>query len=130
MSHYISQPTDLEGVDLCPELVSVLPGDLLAGNLSLHLVQPAVERVQVLPSLTELLLHRLLHTGRKGRISKLTGNRWQAGSGHVVLPEVGFCYWYHLVWTRGTSGSRYRVSTSWTRKSFESRPMAQPKVNT
>ena len=77
MSHYISQPTDLEGVDLCPELVSVLPGDLLAGNLSLHLVQPAVERVQVLPGLPELLLHRLLHTGRKGESvnSQGTGGR-------------------------------------------------------
>jgi hypothetical protein len=59
--------THLESVDLCPELVAVLPGHILAGNLSLHLVQPLVQAVQVLARLPKLLLHGLLR-GEKGRL--------------------------------------------------------------
>ncbi len=61
--------TNLKCVDLSLELIAVLPGDLLAGDLPLHLVQPAVERVEVLPGLPELLLDRLLRgAGKRGRL--------------------------------------------------------------
>ena len=50
----------LKCIDLVPELVWVLPGHLLAGDLSLHLLQPLVEALEVLRGLPVFLLHRLL----------------------------------------------------------------------
>ena len=50
----------LEGIDLILQSVNILLGDALAGDLSLDLVQPLVEVIDILRRLTEFLLHRFL----------------------------------------------------------------------
>ena len=60
-------PTYLQGFDLVLEAVDVLLRDLLAGDLPLDPLEPAVQIVEVLPGLAELLLHGLLKGRRKIR---------------------------------------------------------------
>ena len=60
-------PTHLQGFDLVLEAVDVLLRDLLAGDLPLDPLEPAVQIVEVLPGLAELLLHGLLKGRRKIR---------------------------------------------------------------
>lgn len=50
----------LEGIDLILQSLQILLGDALAGDLSLDLVQPLVEVIDILRRLTEFLLHRFL----------------------------------------------------------------------
>ena len=50
----------LEGIDLILQSLQILLGDALAGDLSLDLVQPLVEVIDILRSLAEFLLHRFL----------------------------------------------------------------------
>ena len=50
----------LEGIDLILQSLQILLGDALAGDLSLNLVQPLVEVIDILRRLTEFLLHRFL----------------------------------------------------------------------
>ena len=50
----------LEGIDLILQSLQILLGDALAGDLSLHLVQPLVQVIDILRRLTEFLLHRFL----------------------------------------------------------------------
>ena len=47
-------------MDLALEVVDIFAQNLLARDLTLHLVQPAVEVIQVLAGLAELLLDGLL----------------------------------------------------------------------
>ena len=56
-------PPHLQGFDLVLEAVDVLLWDLLAGDLALDPLEPAVQVVEVLASLAELLLHGLLKGG-------------------------------------------------------------------
>lgn len=50
----------LEGINLILQSLQILLGDALAGDLSLDLVQPLVEVIDILRRLTEFLLHRFL----------------------------------------------------------------------
>ena len=50
----------LEGIDLILQGINILLGDALAGDLSLDLVQPLVEVIDILRRLAEFLLHRFL----------------------------------------------------------------------
>ena len=50
----------LEGIDLILQSLQILLGDALAGDLSLDLVQPFVQVIDILRRLTEFLLHRFL----------------------------------------------------------------------
>ena len=50
----------LEGIDLILQSLQILLGDALAGDLSLHLIQPLVQVIDILRRLTEFLLHRFL----------------------------------------------------------------------
>ena len=50
----------LHGMDLALEVVDIFAQNLLARYLTLHLVQPTVEVIQVLAGLAELLLDGLL----------------------------------------------------------------------
>ena len=58
--HSLETVTHLEPIDLVPEFIWILPGNLLTGNLPLNLLQPPVQVLQVLPGLPVLFLHRLL----------------------------------------------------------------------
>lgn len=52
--------TYLEGIDLILQSINILLGDALAGDLSLDLIQPLVEVIDILRRLAEFLLHRFL----------------------------------------------------------------------
>ena len=76
----ITPGTHLQGFDLVLEAVDVLLRDLLAGDLALDPLEPAVQIVQVLPGLAELLLHGLLKGQRKRAVTQCS---WWRNEGHV-----------------------------------------------
>ena len=75
-SHKIFSQPHLQGFDLVLEAIDVLLRDLLAGDLALDPLEPAVQIVEVLPGLAELLLHGLLKGTERGALH-IALKRWK-----------------------------------------------------
>ena len=81
-------PTHLQGFDLVLEAVDVLLRDLLAGDLPLDPLEPAVQIVEVLPGLAELLLHGLLKGRRKIRALEMAFGGELTGSVSLLKASI------------------------------------------